>query len=257
MGLILAFVVGLILGILGGGGSILTLPILVYFFDVQPILATSYSLFIVGISALIATQRFIVKKQVSYKIGIWFAIPSLIGVYFSRQWILPNIPNSIFTIGDFALSKDIFLLCFFAIIMLLAGLSMIFVKRTKLKPINTINYFGVIIDGLVVGVVTGLVGAGGGFLIVPALVLLAGLDIRKAIGTSLMIIALKSIIGFLGDTSLEKDWVLLLSFTLISSIGILVGIFFAKYIEGKNLKSIFGVFVILMSLFILVKELFL
>ena len=141
--------------------------------------------------------------------------------------------------------------------MLLAGLSMIFVKRTKLKPINTINYFGVIIDGLVVGVVTGLVGAGGGFLIVPALVLLAGLDIRKAIGTSLMIIALKSIIGFLGDTSLEKDWVLLLSFTLISSIGILVGIFFAKYIEGKNLKSIFGVFVILMSLFILVKELFL
>jgi uncharacterized membrane protein YfcA len=258
MGFVLAFVVGVVLGLLGGGGSILTVPILVYVMDINPVLATGYSLFIVGVSALIGTQRFIVAKQVDFKIGTIFAIPSFLGVFICRKWILPTIPDLVFQFGSFELSKEKFLLLFFAVIMLIAGLSMVFSRRKdNSEGLKKLIFPLIALEGFIVGALTGLVGAGGGFLIIPALVILTGLDIKKAIGTSLMIIAFKSLFGFLGELGNEIDWSLLLIFTFISCIGIFVGTYTSKFINGNSLKRYFGIFVLLFSIFIFVKELLL
>jgi|TARA_B110000977_G_scaffold32267_2_gene42824 hypothetical protein len=254
LGFVLAFFVGVTLGLLGGGGSILTLPILVYFMGVEPSKATAYSLFIVGVSALIATQRFYVKKLIDFKVGLFFAIPSFVGVYIVRKWVVPIIPDPFFSIANLEVSKDLFLLLFFAIIMLGSGFSMLFSKRKNKSFLKKINYYLILVDGLFVGAITGLVGAGGGFLIVPALVLLAGLDIKKAIGTSLLIISFKSLLGFTGDLGSEMDWNLLLVFTSISCIGIYFGIYISKFIKPKSIKKYFGVFVVLIAFVIILKE---
>lgn len=254
LGFVLAFFVGVTLGLLGGGGSILTLPILVYFMGVEPSKATAYSLFIVGVSALIATQRFYVKKLIDFKVGLFFAIPSFVGVYIVRKWVVPIIPDPFFSIVNLEVSKDLFLLLFFAIIMLGSGFSMLFSKRKNKSFLKKINYYLILVDGLFVGAITGLVGAGGGFLIVPALVLLAGLDIKKAIGTSLLIISFKSLLGFTGDLGSEMDWNLLLVFTSISCIGIYFGIYISKFIKPKSIKKYFGVFVVLIAFVIILKE---
>ncbi len=239
---------------LGGGGSILTLPILVYFMGVEPSKATAYSLFIVGVSALIATQRFYVKKLIDFKVGLFFAIPSFVGVYIVRKWVVPIIPDPFFSIANLEVSKDLFLLLFFAIIMLGSGFSMLFSKRKNKSFLKKINYYLILVDGLFVGAITGLVGAGGGFLIVPALVLLAGLDIKKAIGTSLLIISFKSLLGFTGDLGAEMDWNLLLVFTSTSCVGIYFGIYISKFIKPKSIKKYFGVFVVLIAFVIILKE---
>lgn len=254
LGFVLAFFVGVTLGLLGGGGSILTLPILVYFMGVEPSKATAYSLFIVGVSALIATQRFYVKKLIDFKIGLFFAIPSFVGVYIVRKWVVPIIPDPFFSIANLEVSKDLFLLLFFAIIMLGSGFSMLFSKRKNKSFLKKINYYLILVDGLFVGAITGLVGAGGGFLIVPALVLLAGLDIKKAIGTSLLIISFKSLLGFTGDLGAEMDWNLLLVFTSTSCVGIYFGIYISKFIKPKSIKKYFGVFVVLIAFVIILKE---
>tara|TARA_B110000008_G_scaffold279528_3_gene327017 strand:+ start:3167 stop:3943 length:777 start_codon:yes stop_codon:yes gene_type:complete len=254
LGFVLAFFVGVTLGLLGGGGSILTLPILVYFMGVEPSKATAYSLFIVGVSALIATQRFYVKKLIDFKVGLFFAIPSFVGVYIVRKWVVPIIPDPFFSIANLEVSKDLFLLLFFAIIMLGSGFSMLFSKRKNKSFLKKINYYLILVDGLFVGAITGLVGAGGGFLIVPALVLLAGLDIKKAIGTSLLIISFKSLLGFTGDLGAEMDWNLLLVFTSTSCVGIYFGIYISKFIKPKSIKKYFGVFVVLIAFVIILKE---
>lgn len=254
LGFVLAFFVGVTMGLLGGGGSILTLPILVYFMGVEPSKATAYSLFIVGVSALIATQRFYVKKLIDFKVGLFFAIPSFVGVYIVRKWVVPIIPDPFFSIANLEVSKDLFLLLFFAIIMLGSGFSMLFSKRKNKSFLKKINYYLILVDGLFVGAITGLVGAGGGFLIVPALVLLAGLDIKKAIGTSLLIISFKSLLGFTGDLGSEMDWNLLLVFTSISCVGIYFGIYISKFIKPKSIKKYFGVFVVLIAFVIILKE---
>ena len=254
LGFVLAFFVGVTMGLLGGGGSILALPILVYFMGVEPSKATAYSLFIVGVSALIATQRFYVKKLIDFKVGLFFAIPSFVGVYIVRKWVVPIIPDPFFSIANLEVSKDLFLLLFFAIIMLGSGFSILFSKRKNKSFLKKINYYLILVDGLFVGAITGLVGAGGGFLIVPALVLLAGLDIKKAIGTSLLIISFKSLLGFTGDLGTEMDWNLLLVFTSISSVGIYFGIYISKFIKPKRIKKYFGVFVVLIAFVIILKE---
>jgi len=254
LGFVLAFFVGVTLGLLGGGGSILTLPILVYFMGVEPSKATAYSLFIVGVSALIATQRFYVKKLIDFKVGLFFGIPSFVGVYIVRMWVVPIIPDPFFSILNLEVSKDLFLLLFFVIIMLGSGFSMFFSNR-KNKPFQKkINYYLILFDGLFVGAITGMVGAGGGFLIVPALVLLTGLDIKKAIGTSLFIISFKSLLGFIGDLGTEIDWNLLLVFTSISCVGIYFGVYISKFIKPKSIKKYFGVFVVLIAFVIILKE---
>jgi uncharacterized membrane protein YfcA len=257
LGYIGALCIGIVLGLIGGGGSILTVPILVYLFYLNPVTATAYSLFVVGVSALVGAIQNIRKGLVDFRTAIVFAIPALLAVYSTRKFIVPNIPEELFSIGDFVMTKNIGIMIFFAIIMLLASISMLRTNRKdeERETIVTYNYPLIILEGVVVGVLTGLVGAGGGFLIIPALVLLAKLPMKKAIATSLLIIAIKSLIGFIGDVeNLTIDWPFLLSFTSLSIVGIFIGMWLTNFIDGKKLKKGFGWFVLVMGIYIIVKE---
>lgn len=258
LGYIGALSIGLVLGLIGGGGSILTVPILVYALTLNPVLATAYSLFVVGTTSLVGAFQNMRKGLVDFKTSIIFAIPAFIAVYLTRAFLIPAIPEQLFTILDFTVTKNLAIMLFFAIIMLLASISMIWnrSKDSNAGEVIVYNYPFIIIEGLVVGVITGLVGAGGGFLIIPALVLLAKLPMKKAVATSLFIIAIKSLIGFLGDVqNLEIDWKFLLSFTAISVVGIFIGVWLNNFIDGKKLKKAFGWFVLLMGVYIIYKEL--
>ncbi len=256
IGYISAVFIGTTLGLIGGGGSILTVPVLVYILAIEPVLATAYSLFIVGTTALVGAVKNIKTGNIDIKTGIVFSVPSLFAVYFTRRIIIPSIPQKIIIINDFYLSKETGIMLFFSLIMLLAATSMIYKRKEKRKE-NKIKYTAITLEGLVVGVFTGLVGAGGGFLIIPALVLLGGLSMKKAIGTSLMIISVKSLIGFTGDlsTALNIDWFFLSSFCFFSVLGMGLGLYISKFIEGEKLKKVFGWFVLLISLFVFIKEL--
>src|SRR5690554_4306033 len=257
LGYLAALLIGLVLGLIGGGGSILTVPILVYLLNIDPVTATAYSLFVVGATALVGTFRNFPKKLVDFKTGLVFAAPALLAVYFTRLYFVPAIPQSLFTVGGFEVTKDIGIMVLFAIIMLLAAYSMIKNKRGEeaVEQEQRFNYPLIVLEGVVVGFLTGLVGAGGGFLIIPALVLLAKLPMKKAVATSLMIIAIKSLIGFVGDVqNMQIDWAFLLLFTALSIVGIFLGIYLNKWIDGKKLKKAFGWFVLLMGVYIIYME---
>ena len=260
LGYISASLIGISLGLIGGGGSILTVPVLVYLVGIAPVPATAYSLFIVGFSSLIGAGKYSKKKLVSYKTAIVFGIPSLIAVFLTRKYLVPAVPHDLFTIGSFVLTKDIALMVLFALLMIMASISMI-KGRKELDEVDTeqvFKYHLIILEGLLVGTLTGLVGAGGGFLIIPALVVLSKLPMKMAIGTSLLIIAIKSMIGFLGDISnMEIDWMFLGTFTLISTVGIFIGSYLSNYISGAKLKPAFGWFVLVMGVYILTKEILL
>lgn len=260
IGFIAAIIMGLSLGLIGGGGSILTVPILVYIFEVDPVLATAYSLFVVGLTSLAGSYGHFKNNNVHLKTAIIFGLPSIITVYGVRKFLVPVIPDLILTSGSFTLSKSLLVMLIFAILMLLASFSMIRKSKSednKEKEIRY-NYPLIFIEGLLVGGVTGLVGAGGGFLIIPALVVLAGLPMKLAVGTSLVIIALKSLIGFTGDLSSELniDYVFLLTFSSFAMVGIFLGTYLAKFIPNEKLKPAFGWFVLIMGIYIFTKELF-
>jgi uncharacterized protein len=259
IGFAAAILIGVSLGLIGGGGSILTVPVLVYILDVDPVLATAYSLFVVGSTSLVGAGTFMKKGLVNYKTAIVFAIPSFIAVFLTRKFLVPWLPDPLFTLGETAITKNVGIMVFFALIMLAASISMITGKKCKDCPENEevkFNYPMIALEGSIVGVITGIVGAGGGFLIIPALVLLARLPMKMAVGTSLLIIAAKSLIGFLGDVSTQTiDWNMLLIFTGLSIIGIFIGSALSKNINEKILKTGFGWFVLVMGIYIISKEL--
>jgi uncharacterized membrane protein YfcA len=258
LGYIGALIIGIVLGLIGGGGSILTVPILVYLLVINPVTATAYSLFVVGVSAAFGAIQNIKKGLVDFKTAFVFAVPAFIAVYSTRKYVVQAIPDEIFSFGNFILTKDIAIMVFFAIIMLLASVSMIRTRKetAQIPEVVKFNYPLITIEGFVVGILTGLVGAGGGFLIIPALVLLAKLPMKKAVATSLLIIAVKSLIGFIGDIeNLDIDWKFLLSFTAISVVGIFIGSYLSNFINGKKLKKGFGYFVLIMGIYIIFKEL--
>jgi uncharacterized membrane protein YfcA len=261
LGYLGALIVGLVLGLIGGGGSILTVPILVYLIGLNPIIATAYSLFVVGVTSVIGAIKNFQKGLVDLKTSVVFAIPALITVYLTRRFLVSLIPDVVFTVGDFEVTNAVFIMVFFAIVMLLASLSMIRTPKNNSNDDETsdiiYNYPLIGLEGIVVGVLTGIVGAGGGFLIIPALVVLAKLPMKKAVGTSLLIIAVKSLIGFLGDLSnLSIDWSFLLIFTALSIVGIIIGVYISKFISGTKLKKGFGYFTLIMAFYIIYKELF-
>ena len=257
IGYISAIIIGIILSLIGSGGSILTIPVLVYIFTIEPILATTYSLFIVGVTAFFGAIKNIKKGNVDFKIGLIFTLPSLLSIYFTRRFILPSLPQKIKITENFYYKTNELILIFLSMIMVLTAVSMIIKKN-----INTIkkeiNYFIIIIEGLIIGLVTGLIGTGGGFLIIPMLVLFGGLSMKKAIGTSLIIIFLKSLIGIIGDfqLSLNIDWPFLLSFSCFSLLGVLIGLYISKFITGEKLKKIFSYFILSIAVFIFLKELY-
>jgi uncharacterized protein len=260
IGYVAAVIMGLSLGLIGGGGSILTVPILVYLFGVNPVISTAYSLFVVGLTSAVGSLSHFKKGNVHLKTALIFGVPSIIAVYLVRKFVVPAIPDEIFSTGSFVLTKSVGVLVLFAILMLLASYSMIRKKKpdeSKTESEPTYNYPLIFIEGLLVGGVTGLVGAGGGFLIIPALVLLAKLPMKQAVGTSLLIIALKSLIGFTGDlgSGLEIDYTFMLIFSAFAMVGIVIGSYLTKYIPNEKLKPAFGWFVLVMGVYILGKEL--
>lgn len=262
-GYLASMLIGISLGLIGGGGSILTVPVLVYLFGVDPILATAYSLFIVGSTSLVGTFPKYKEGLVNLKTAVIFGIPSILAVYATRAWLVPLIPNPVFSVGSFVVSKAMLMMGLFAILMVFASTSMI---RDKKAPETTnepegpqqFNYPMILMEGAVVGMLTGLVGAGGGFLIIPALVLFSKLPMKQAVGTSLLIIAAKSLFGFLGDLSqYTMDWALLGIVTALAIAGIFVGNRLSRQVDGEKLKKAFGWFVLVMGIYILFKELYL
>ena len=256
-----ALTIGLSLGLIGGGGSILTVPVLVYLFGINPVLATAYSLFVVGSTSLLGALTYMRKKLISYKAAAVFATPAFISVFLTRKYLVPAIPETIFTVGEIIITKGIGIMLFFALIMVVAAFSMILDKKSAFKQDGhgknlAFNYPLIALEGAVVGVLTGIVGAGGGFLIIPALVLLVRLPMKVAVGTSLLIIAVKSLIGFLGDVWYQSmDWSFLLVFTGLSILGIFIGSYLSRHIKGEHLKKAFGWFVLVMGGYIIFREL--
>jgi uncharacterized protein len=264
VGYLAAALIGVSLGLIGGGGSILTVPVLVYLFGVDPVLATAYSLFVVGATSLVGAIPKYREGLIDLKTAVIFGIPSILTVYATRAYVVPMIPNAVFSLGNFVVSKAMLMMGLFALLMVFAAVSMIRDKKEtaadallNAEP-QRFNYPIILLEGAVVGVLTGLVGAGGGFLIIPALVLFSKLPMKQAVGTSLLIIAAKSLFGFMGDVSQYPiEWPLLSSVATLAIAGIFIGNRLSRSVDSNGLKKAFGWFVLAMGLYILVKELYL
>jgi uncharacterized protein len=255
IGYLASVCIGLILGLLGGGGSILSIPILVYIFQVDAILASAYSLFIVGATSLVGAIPKYRDHLVNIRTGILFGLPSIASIFCTRKWIVPAIPDVIFQANDFVLTKRILVLGIFALLMILASFSMINGKKEIVADNHGFRVLLVVLEGIVIGFLTGLVGAGGGFLIIPALVFLTGLHFKAAVGTSLFIIAINSLMGFIGDVlNYTMDWQFLFSITSLAIAGILVGNQLQKKISATKLRKAFGWLILVMGIWILTKE---
>ncbi|MDE3247341.1 MAG: sulfite exporter TauE/SafE family protein [Bacteroidota bacterium] len=259
-GYIVAVLIGISLGLIGGGGSILTVPVLVYLFRTEPVLATTYSLFIVGVTSLAGGTKAYMNHLVDFRAVSLFGIPSILTVFIARHFILPAIPQHIAQVGAVSIDKGSLLMLLFALLMLVAALSMMrHGKNAGTEPDGGHqtqgNPLSLLVPGLLVGLVTGILGAGGGFLIIPALVLLVGLSMKTAVGTSLLIIAINSIFGFifsLGHYPLQ--WPFLLGFTGLAVAGVFAGSRIGTRMDSQSLKKWFAWFVLAMSAYILLRE---
>lgn len=260
-GYISALIIGVSLGLIGGGGSILAVPVLAYLFSIEEKAATAYSLFIVGSSALVGGIKQHFKGYVDWRTAMVFGIPAIVGVMVIRKFVVPVLPDVIFIIEDFEFTRRMAMFGLFAVLMFPVAFSMLKVtKEMKLESPKEVkyNYPLILVEGLLVGAITGLIGAGGGFLIIPALIILANVEMKVAVGTSLIIIAAKSLMGFfLGDALImDIDWQFLIIFTLLSFVGIFIGSYLSNFINGEKLKKGFGYFILVMALFIFYMEFF-
>lgn len=262
IGVIVFLIMGLTLGLIGGGGSILTVPILVYIFKQDPLLATANSLVIVGATAGIGSMPYLFKKLVDIKTVFLFSVPSFIGVYAVRKFVLPMIPDVIKISPDLNITKSFIVMFSFAVIMLIAAIKMIYAnpktQNEMTKPLlSTKVVFKIVVYGFLIGSVAGFVGAGGGFLIIPALTVLLNLPMRIAVGSSLLIIAFQSLLGFAFSSQLHLvHWNFLFTQVTVASIGILVGSYLNRFIAEKKLKASFGYFVLTISLLVMVEQVF-
>lgn len=257
VGYFFAIIIGLVMGLIGGGGSILGVPVFVYIFKIDAVTATAFSLFVVGITSTVGSINFIKRKIVDYRTALLFGLPSILGILFSRRLVLPHLPHYIIHRWGLTLTKEMFILLLFAILMLISSIKMIKkTDRERIRKSEKANYTLLISQGVLVGIITGFVGAGGGFLIVPALVMLLGISMKEAVGTSLFIISFNSLIGFASSLDkIEVDWHFLLSFTSLSVVGIIIGVQLSKRIEGRKLKPLFGWVVLVMGVWIILNEL--
>ena len=255
LGYLASIAIGIILGLLGGGGSILAIPILVYIFHIDAVRASAYSLFIVGVTSFVGAIPKYKDHLVDINTGLLFGVPSIAAIFITRKWIVPAIPDVIFATDGFVFSKRLIVLGLFAFLMMIAALSMIRGTRELAKDEGKWRIPRLVLEGILIGFITGLVGAGGGFLIIPALIWLTGLPFKTAVGTSLFIIAINSLLGFLGDLlNYNMDWTFLLTLTAFAVFGILIGNKLQRNISAPDLRKGFGWFILLIGMLILVSE---
>ena len=252
-GYCLCIFIGFSLGLIGGGGSILTIPMLVFFFGIDPVVATTYSLFIVGLSAISGSIDHYRRHNIDYKTVLLFGIPSVIVLFIMRRWLLGLIPSTIFHSGTWAISKSLFTMIVFSITMLVAGWSM--VNKRVYAHSEKIRYPRLMAQGCITGAITGFIGIGGGFIIVPSLVLFAGLPMKRAIGTSLVIITINCVVGILGNIEVVEslNFVFLSILATLAIIGILIGTWSLRFIPDKQLKPVFGWIILVLSAVIFVR----
>lgn len=258
IGYALAVVVGMTMGLLGSGGSILSVPIFAYVMGIEPVLATAYSLFSVGLTALFGGIQKTKQQLVDFKKVFLFGVPTVISVFVTRKFIMPAIPEVVIKYNSFVLYKSELIMLVFAFFMISAAIRMIKpIKEYKINHDEELNHYYIFIQGLFIGLIAGFVGAGGGFLIIPSLLILAKTPMKTAVGTSLFIVALQSLIGFLGDLSsnVSINWILLLIFTACAIIGMVIGNLLSKKVSASKLKIWFGYFVLSMGVYIILKEL--
>ena len=255
IGYVLSIGVGIILGLLGGGGSILTIPILVYFFKVDAVLASAYSLFIVGVTSFIGAVPKYKDHLVSVKAGLLFGIPSILSIFTTRKWIIPAIPDIILQWHSIVITKRFLVLGLFALLMIITAISMISGRKSKAVIQQEPKITLAIVEGILIGFLTGMVGAGGGFLIIPALIFLTGLPFKTAVGTSLFVIAINALTGFIGDVlNYDMNWPFLFSLTTLATVGIFIGNRLNHKISSVNLRKFFGWFVLVVALGIFFRE---
>ncbi len=258
---------GVILGVIGGGGSILTVPILVYLMGIEADVATGYSLLIVGATAALGTIAYFKNGLVDVKASILFAIPSIIAVYLSRAYLMPSIPDELLT-APIQINKNTAIMVLFALLML-SSAALMLRKTYKSEAATSADAITpkkmgqgakiglIMFEGAVVGVVTGILGAGGGFLIIPALVLFLNMPMKNAVGSSLFIIALKSLLGFTGDlqAGIELDLSLIAFMLTATCAGMIVSTIIAKKVKGTALQKFFAFFTLIIAIIIISKEL--
>ena len=257
-----AIVVGVLVALVGAGGSILTVPILVYLLGVAPVAATGYSLLIIGITSFISTFGYMYRKLINYRIVVLFGIPSIIAVYLTRRFLVPIIPESVYEQGNLLITKDSFLMLLLGTLIMISAISMISVKRnyySDAPPVKVSNFQYsrmILIEGFIIGTLTGFVGTGGGFMIIPALVILCRVPIKTAVGSALLIAAFKSGIGFLGEIGNNPniDYELIGVFTGLALIGIAIGSFLSNKVSGYRLRNAFGYFILVIAIFIIIRE---
>ena len=253
-----AVLTGLILGLMGGGGALLSIPVLHYLFLIPADVATGYSLFLIGVTATSGAIQNIREKLVDYNALAYYGIPSAVTVYCVRRFLIPNLPDTIIHIYGYTLDKNHTILGLLCIVMFTLAYKMILVEpeieqehEVKESEIGKLIMYSVLI-----GLFIGVVGAGGGFLMTPALIYIAHLSIKKAIGTSLLLVAGNSLIGFMGDihSNQTMDWKFLFIFSSFSIVGVFVGIYLQQFIQAKKLKKMFGWFVLFIAVLMVLKE---
>jgi len=249
-GYCLALAMGVVLGVFGGGGSILSVPIFLYCFHMNAFEATTFSLLVVSLACSFASLRAMKSGLVDFKSALYFSIPSFLSVTLMRSYLLKMIP-AYFEVFSFSMSKDTLIISSFSIVMFVSGMQMILKSNEKETSGQDFKPVSLIVVGFLIGLLTGFIGAGGGFLIVPALSLLIGLPIKRAIGTSFFIISMKTLIGFLSSLSSIEEirYEMLTLFVFLALIGVFFGQKLSKRLDVIKLKKMFGAFVLIMSLF--------
>ncbi len=256
LGWIAIVAVGFALGFFGGGGGILTVPVLTYLFFVPASSATGYSLWIVGLSSAVGAAMAARLGHVEFRTGFVMAVPAMLTTFSVRRWLLPAIPSEIGSLGSVVITKDSLLMLLFAGLMGIVSYRMLRSKPVEEKEDATSSLPHIALIGVAVGLLAGLVGAGGGFLIVPALVLFANLPMKSAVGTSLLVIATQALVGFAGEAStrpIEWGWAFQLAGFAIA--GLILGVAVGSRTKPEKLRLGFARFVAIMGALVLAKEL--
>ena len=245
------------LGLLGSGGSSITVPVLVYCMGFEPTQAIPDSVFVVGVTSLAGALYNLARKQVALRPLIYLGIPSVFSAFLTKIFLVPLLPETLKISSSILFSKDTYLMLLFAILLVVISRSMIRPKKVTVTVIRTQTIFPAIITGIIVGVLIGVLGIGGGFLLVPVLVIYFGLEMKVAVGTSLWLITVNSLVAFASDTSHKVySWNFLFVYTFLTLIGMVISWSLAKKIQSEKIRILAGYVILITGIFVIAERLF-